>query len=64
MEKPFTMKMENLKNEIIKNINDAKLPAFNVIYILNEIQNLVSSMDKKEIEEYNNEIKNIKKEDK
>lgn len=58
MNKPFTLKLEELKNEIVKNINNAELPAFNVKLILQEIYKTVEELDKQEIENYYKEKEN------
>lgn len=64
MNKPFTLKLEDLKNKLIEDINKAELPAFNVNYILNEIQNLIFEMDKQEIEKYRQTIQKNEEEEK
>ena len=64
MNKPFTLKLEDLKNKIVEDINSAELPAFCVTIILQEILKTVQKMDNQEIEKYNKEIKNGQKEDK
>lgn len=60
MNKPFTLKIEELKNKIVEDVNNAELPAFCVTIILQEILKTVQEMDKQEIENYNKEIEKEK----
>ena len=60
MNKPFSLKAEELKNEIINNINDAELPAYCVKIILENIYKEIDNIDKKEIKDYLNNEKNEK----
>ena len=64
MNKPFTLKLEELKNRIVEDINNAELPAFNVEIILREIYKTIEDLDKQEIEKYEREIKDEEKEEK
>ncbi len=52
MNKPFTLKLEDLKNKIVEDINNAELPAFNVQIILQEIYKTIQDLDKQEIDNY------------
>lgn len=52
MNKPFTLKLEELKNKIVEDINNAELPAFNVEIILQEIYKTIEELDKQEIDNY------------
>lgn len=63
MNKPFTLKLEDLKNKIVEDINNAELPAFNVKIILQEIYKTIEDFDRQEIAKYNEEIKNMQKEE-
>lgn len=64
MNKPFTLKLEELKNKIVEDINNAELPAFNVEIILQEIYKTIEELDKQEIEKYQREVQNEEKEEK
>lgn len=63
MNKPFTLKLEDLKNKLVEDINSAELPAFNVKVILQEIYKTIEEFDKKEIDNYYEEIKKNKEEE-
>lgn len=60
MNKPFTLRLEELKNKIVENINDAELPAFNIKIILQEIYSTIEELDKQEINNYYEEEKKDK----
>ena len=51
MEKPVTMRINELKNSISKCVNESGLPAFLVEYVLSEITRNVSDFSKKQAEE-------------
>ena len=57
MEKPFTLKMEELQNEITQKINKANIPAYCIKAMLKELFEMVDSIDKEEISKYNEYIK-------
>lgn len=48
MEKPVTMRINELKNSISKCVNESGLPAFLVEYVLSEITRNVSDFSKKQ----------------
>lgn len=60
MNKPFTLKLEDLKNQLVEDINNAELPAFNVQIILQEIYRTIEELDKQEIDNYYKEIEKSK----
>lgn len=62
MNKPFTLKLEELKNKLVEDINNAELPAFNVKIILQEIYKTIEELDKQEIDNYYKEIEKDKEE--
>lgn len=62
MNQPFTLKLEDLKNKIIEDINEAELPAFCVTIILQEILKTIQEIDKQEIQKYYEENENKKEE--
>ena len=51
MEKPVTMRINELKNSISKCVNESGLPAFLVEYVLSEITRNVSDFAKKQAAE-------------
>lgn len=51
MEKPVTMRINELKNSISKCVNESSLPAFLVEYVLSEITRNVSDFSKKQAAE-------------
>ena len=51
MEKPVTMRINELKNSISKCVNESGLPAFLVEYVLSEITRNVSDFSKKQAAE-------------
>lgn len=51
MEKPVTMRINELKNSISKCVNESCLPAFLVEYVLSEITRNVSDFSKKQAAE-------------
>lgn len=55
MEKPFTLKVEDLKNNIINIINEAKMPSFVVKNVLQAIYQEVNKIEQEEIENYKKE---------
>ncbi len=58
MDKPLTLIMNELKEEIIKKINEANLTAYCVKTMLKELYEEVDIIDKEEIQRYNEYIKN------
>jgi hypothetical protein len=58
MDKPLTLKMEELQNEITQKINEANIPAYCIKTMLRELYEEVDSIDKEEIQRYNEYIKN------
>ena len=60
MNKPLSLKAEELKNEIINKINNIELPAYCIKIILENIYKEIDNIDKKEIEDYLNNKKNEK----
>lgn len=58
MEKPFTLIIKEMEEEIIKIINKSNLPAYNIKLSLQNIYNEVDRIDKEEISKYNEYIKN------
>ncbi len=67
MEKPFTIQVNDLHLEIIKKLNEAKMPCYVLRTILNDILKEIEDADGKELNEYFNEIqkeKNIEQEEK
>lgn len=57
MEKPFTIKVNDLHQEIIKLLNDAEMPFYVLKSVLIEIIKEIEDSDGKEISKYFNEIK-------
>lgn len=57
MEKPIEIKIEELKNKLIQEINSSKLPPFVVEPIIKEIYNQIEEIRKQELakaqKEYN-----------
>ena len=65
MEKPFTLRVEELEQQIIKAVNTSELPAFCVKTILQSILKEVENIDVQEIAKYQKEQKeNENKEEK
>ncbi len=58
MEKPFTLKMEELQNEITQKINKANIPAYCIKAMLKELFEMVDRIDKEEINRYNEYMEN------
>lgn len=57
MEKPFTIKVNDLHQEIIKLLNNAEMPFYVLKSILIEIIKEIEDSDGKEISKYFNELK-------
>lgn len=55
MEKPFTIKVNDLQAEIIKKLNKAKLPCYVLKNILQEIIKAIEDADGEEITKYLNQ---------
>lgn len=55
MKKPFSLVMEDSKNEIIDILNKAGMPAFCIKILLTEILKQVEIIDQEEIKKYNKE---------
>ena len=57
MNKPFTLQINDTRQEIVDIINNANLPAFNVKVILNDILQEIQAIDEEEIKKYKEENK-------
>lgn len=57
MEKPFTIRVNDLHQEIIELLNNAEMPFYVLKNILIEIIKEIEDSDGKEISKYFNEIK-------
>lgn len=55
MEKPFTLKIQEIEKQIVNIINNSKLPAFCLKEILKSIYEEIEKCDNKEIEDYYNQ---------
>lgn len=64
MEKPFTIKVQEAEQEIVKAINGLGLPAFVLKVILQNLYNQIEITDNKEIEKYVESLKKKKESDK
>lgn len=56
MEKPFTIKMNDLQKDIIKMLNDAQIPYYVMRTLLYDIIKEIEDSDGKEITNYINEM--------
>lgn len=52
MEKPFRIKLKEIKEEIIEIINNSKMPAYVLIKLFEEICNELEQYDLNEIKKY------------
>lgn len=61
MEMPISMKIVSLKNKLISEINNAKLPTYIIMPIIKELYEQINQLDientKKEKAEYENSLK-------
>lgn len=55
--KPFTLILKELEEEIIKIINNANIPIYCLKQILSNLYNQLDNIEKNEIEEYQKSIK-------
>ena len=55
MNKPFTLKIQEVEKEIVEIINSSQLPAFALKQILQGIYNEVDRIDNEEIKKYQEE---------
>ena len=60
MEKPFTLKVEDLVKNIAEVINNANLPAYVIKNVLEKTYQEVDNLDRQEINEYNSKQKKDK----
>lgn len=61
MNKPFTLQVIETKNNIIKEIENSQLPVYALKIILTELYNELESIEKEEINRYNEDNKKNKK---
>ena len=64
MEKPFTIKVNDLQENIVKLMNEASLPCYVLKTMLLETIRLIEDADGKEISNYFNEMNKEKEGDK
>lgn len=57
MNKPFTIKVQETEQEIIKIINNSNLPAYVLKTIFQNLYNQLEEIDNKEMEKYAEELK-------
>lgn len=62
MKKPFTLKVQELIENIAKIINEVELPAFAVKNALENVYKQVSDIEHQEIMEYNKQLDQLPKE--
>lgn len=62
MEKPFTLIVQEMEQEIVNVINKSNIPAYNIKLSLQNIYNEVDRIDKEEINKYNKYMEEQKKE--
>lgn len=60
MNKPITLIVNETRDKIVENINNAQLPAYCVKIILQQVLNEIERIDNEEIEKYQNELNKIK----
>ena len=58
MEKPFTIKVQETEQEIIKVINNSNLPAYVLKTIFQNLYNQLEEIDNKEMQKYAESLKN------
>lgn len=51
--KPFTLQVEELKEKLVKDINESQIPAFVLLTILKDLYNQIQEIDMQQINEYN-----------
>ena len=61
MEKPFTIKVQETEQEIIKIINNSNLPAYVLKTIFQNLYNQLEEIDNKEMQKYAESLKNKSK---
>lgn len=61
MEKPFTIKVQETEQEIIKVINNSNLPAYVLKTIFQNLYNQLEEIDNKEMQKYAESLKNKSK---
>lgn len=64
MNKPFSLIVNETKEQIVNVVNNANLPAFCLKVILNDILNQINQIDEQEIKKYNEELNKEEKEEK
>ena len=64
MEKPFTIKVQEAEQEMVKAINSSGLPAYVLKVILQNLYNQLEITDNKEMEKYAEELKQKSKKNK
>ena len=57
MEKPLTLKIQEAEEKIVGILNESQLPAFVIKTILEKLYAQVEQIDKKEIDNYNESLK-------
>lgn len=60
MEKPFTIKVQETEQEIIKIINNSNLPAYVLKTIFQNLYNQLEEIDNKEMQKYAESLKEKK----
>lgn len=61
MDKPFTLKVQELEQKLIGNINNSRLPAFCIKVVLQDIMMKIDEFDKEEIQNYNKNLEENEK---
>lgn len=64
MEKPFTLKINDLKEEVVKLLNEANVPCYVLKNVMYEIIRMIEETDGQEITKYFNEKQKKKGDDK
>ena len=54
MEKPFSIKIRELKEQLVKIINNSKMPVYVLIKVFQDISNELEQYDIQEIQKYEN----------
>lgn len=60
MNKPITLIVNETRDKIVENINNAQLPAFCIKIILQDVLNEIEKIDNEEIQKYKNELNKVK----
>ena len=60
MEKPFSIKIREIKEQIVEIINNSKMPVYILIKLFQDICNELEQYDMLEIQKYENEEKEKK----